>query len=180
MPDADNPLPSSDRRLAEFSFHLEEFKSLRDEIARLDQAKRQYEIFTIMGIGLITAWLFTQQSTIEADNMTIIWWSPLVVAALGYAQTRAYVRRSYQVGEYLNRLEDSFAARGLGWEAFLAAKRKPPEGARARTIRWFWNPGSVSTVTKVIWTIVFVLLAAMGARFCGLEGFGKFFTAVIR
>jgi len=101
MPETNNALEKADQVPAgrQFSFHLEEYKTLRDEIARLDRAKRQFEVFTITAIAIITSWLFLNEEVIEKLRMTIMWWTPLVVAMLGYLQARAYVRGSYRVGE---------------------------------------------------------------------------------
>jgi hypothetical protein len=75
----DTPTGSS-KGLSEdqFSFHLEEFKSLREEVARMDNAKRQIELFTLTAAAVIVSWLFTNADRVGI--VRILWWSPFIIA----------------------------------------------------------------------------------------------------
>ena len=156
-----------DKETESYAFHKEKFKTLREEIARLDSAKRQLELFTVAAVAAITAWLFVHNVDIESNHLIIAWWMPCVCAILGYLQAQAYVRRSLQVGRYVMRLEKIFDPKELGWESFLDNERKTKPILKGRI---------VSGMTKVVWSFILVIFGALGIKFCGLSGFVMFVT----
>lgn len=149
------PAGESDEDTA-FAFHIEEFKQLREEIARHDNAKRQLEILAITGAALVTAWLVANNEKLQQENIRILWWLPLVLAVLGYSLSRSYVRRSKQIGRYIAKIEHAYAAKAGGWERFLDAERQ-----QGGTV--------ISTMTRIVWGAVFVMLALVALKFHGWE-----------
>jgi hypothetical protein len=150
--------PAADARAPEanyiFEFHLEEFRQLRAEILQLARIQTQLEVFTVIAVALIFAFLAANERLLgdRAGVRFLIWWAPIFIVFTGYTLSRSLVRRAYQIGAYLRRLEKQMAFDGQGWEHSLQ-----PEGGRRRR--------AVSPAKRLFWLVLTLLTLATSAVF---------------
>ena len=106
---------------AEFQFHLEEYKSLRAEIAANIKAGFDAYLYALVSSGGIIAWLIIHKTEIAeygALGRAVAAGLPLFVTVLAAIITRFHVRNMVRVASYLQKLERRVGAPGLGWEGF--------------------------------------------------------------
>jgi hypothetical protein len=103
----------------QLKYHLEEYKSLRAEIAFTSKLLYDSFMWTVIASGAIAAWLLTHQTEINRLTPWVgraVMFVPLAVsamAALGFYHLDALI---ICVGRYLQRLEEKVALPGFGWE----------------------------------------------------------------
>ncbi|MDB5562524.1 MAG: hypothetical protein JWN11_1942 [Hyphomicrobiales bacterium] len=103
----------------EFRDHLEEYTSLRTEIAAT--TKLLYDTFTwaALASGGITAWLLsndTQVQKLGTVPSTVAGFIPFVLSLLACLGFYHFSAAILSVARYMRKLEDFVAAPGLGWE----------------------------------------------------------------
>ena len=111
-----------DQETPQFSgFHLEEYKSLRQEIADDDKEIARVIAFCSTASAGIWIWLFKG----EVTGFEIIAILPAVIVAFGYIRTKAIFNGIYRIAAYLRTLETKYAEPDLhGWETCLAKERE--------------------------------------------------------
>lgn len=103
----------------EVTFHLEEYKALKAEIAELVQQTAGHISLAATGGGAIMAWLLTNRSNIS--GFPIAWYLPFAVSAmLGILSLVAYLRITTK-GIYLEMIERALGNQHLGWERFFGS-----------------------------------------------------------
>jgi hypothetical protein len=135
-----------------FDFHLEEFRRLKDDISQNHRIHLQIEIFTLTATGLIASLIISNQAVIAAPGMSFIWWSPLFVLYFGFIWSRSYVQRSFEIGQYLLKLEKQFGLSQLGWEHTHA----PLRAARG---------GRISYPKLLLWVGLFGFFSVLALKF---------------
>ena len=109
-------------------YYLEEYKSLRDEIARHDSSRRYIESSFAIGLVLIYGWMFEHRNDI---NNTVIFYLPLLFIIVGLTREVAYRFRSNQIARYIHKFENYIWDRSpddapWGWETYLKKVRTEP------------------------------------------------------
>jgi hypothetical protein len=103
----------------ELRYHLEEYKSLRAEIAAPTRLLYDTFIWAALASGAITAWLLSNDTQVEKLGTvpsTVAGFIPFVLsllACLGFYHFNTVI---LSVARYLRKLEDFVAAPDLGWE----------------------------------------------------------------
>ncbi len=128
---------------AEIQFHLEEYKSLRAEIAANIKAAFDAYLYALVSNGGIAAWLLTHKTDIASygvlGRMTASG-LPLFVTVLALILTQFHIRNMGHAAAYLQRLENRIGAAGLGWEGFHVETHERILGLRfpsAMAVFWF-------------------------------------------
>ncbi len=109
----------------QLQFHLEEYKSLRAEIAANTKAAFDAYLYALVSNGGIAAWLLTHRADLTAFPPLIQHVAaavPLMVTLLALVLTMFHARNIALVAEYLQALEKRVAGSGLGWEGFVGAR----------------------------------------------------------
>jgi len=99
--------------------HLEQYKTLRDEILRVLDEMRRTEFWGAAATGAVYAWLLTHPN--ELKNAAIWWIGPIVVLVCGIRCLLLF-DRIRTIAVYLRRIEDDAFAhqRDLpGWERYM-------------------------------------------------------------
>lgn len=110
----------------ELLFHLEEYKAMRSEIVA--RASRIDTITTYITIGnyFYFGWLITYAlngHNLGSGFLIIAAWIPLVITTLVWANVAWRRHGVSRIAEYVRKIEDAFALKGLGWEHFLVEYR---------------------------------------------------------
>lgn len=116
-------------------FHLEEYKSIRSEIAYTLKLIYDFFIWGTLASGAIAAWLLTNAEQIEAlgdVHRRIAWFIPLFVAGLACAGFYHFTQVIRILGDYSKKLEDLLSVPGFGWEAFGQSNPKTHIWAMSR------------------------------------------------
>ena len=119
------------------TLRIEEYKSLRSEIDRLNTDARTLEVSFTVGLAVFYGWLLTRVSTFP----NAVWYLPSVLAVLGGLRSLAILQHMMLIAQHLRHIEaEAFATeKTSGWETVLAAERRRITN---RTIGWssaaFW------------------------------------------
>ncbi len=134
-------------------FHLEEFKSLRDEIRQRIQESGVIVRNSVLASAVLVAWLATSGANIANQQLyALAWWLPLVLC--GFAALRAYslFTRIIAIGRYIQLLESVIGnAEILGWEHHLGGLRRST-----------WQANAIDVIAVAFWVALVVGAAVIG------------------
>ena len=102
------------------AYHLEEYKCLKQEIADAFKESFQVVVFSVTANAAIIAFIATHGDATTQGAFRLLSAIPLFVAGASYALYLMRRRTISRIAQYLFRIEDVFAAEGLGWERFYA------------------------------------------------------------
>jgi hypothetical protein len=102
--------------------HADQYKMLREEIAKLVEESRKVEIYAVTAVAALFAWFLTHPTTPRLPLAA--WFIPSTVVVLGFIRSTALFKRVGLIASYLRRIEDKyFTDLDLpGWERFYASK----------------------------------------------------------
>ncbi|HYJ52200.1 MAG TPA: hypothetical protein VEW04_03425 [Allosphingosinicella sp.] len=131
-------------------FHIAEFQVVKGEVTELLRQTSTILTFAISTAGGILAWLFTHPMSPESFKWAR--WLPLGVSALLGLLALSYLIRTWDKGDYLQRLEQEFGAKGFGFERgprkhpwLIVATHLILWGAlngSTLTVAWYWHQNS--------------------------------------
>ncbi len=110
----------------QFTFLVEEYKSLRSQIDTVVKETWVLETGAIAGTAVVYAWLAKSPNVNIAG---VAWWIPILFPFFGLLRQLAMLRRVMHMAEYIRSLEDAICTEEPhGWETFLVEKRKKISG----------------------------------------------------
>lgn len=102
-----------------YEFRIEEYKSLRAEVAWLLKDYRALERNIAVLCGGLLSWLFAAKWPHDAWRITnVAWFLPVLFAGLGSVRAVGIMRAFGIYGNYLWRIEHHFGVKG--WQHFLS------------------------------------------------------------
>lgn len=126
----------------QLQFHLEEYKSLRAEIAANIKAGFDAYLYALVSNGGIMAWLLTHRADLLTYDPVVQRFAgmvPLLVTILAAILTSFHIRNMQRIAGYLTRLERRIGAADLGWEGFHIETHDRTMGMRLpRAMALFW------------------------------------------
>jgi hypothetical protein len=127
-------------------FHLEEYKTLRAEIASDDADIRRLERLCAAGCAAVWVWLF---GGID-DAWPGLAFVPVLIVFFGWLRATILYRGMLRIAEYIRHIEAQYACTPLvGWETFLNARRNESQLTTLtmfRSSHLFWCSLAVSSV----------------------------------
>jgi hypothetical protein len=106
-------------------FHLEEYRSLKNEVEYRVKATEQIELLVVVGIAGLYTWLSKESGTASGG----IWWLPVVLVTLGAFRQIALLNRIMEITSYIREIENRLCLEDPGgWEHFLRNIRRSPRG----------------------------------------------------
>lgn len=154
------------------SFHLEEYKQLREEVKSLLGRIELLFRYSIIVSAVVYSWLAlntigtgvfepnkTQEFCLKYPFSLVVigWLIPVVFVACMAVMARAAGTRVAETGEYLAKIEQRLGESGFGWENYL--KRKA---------------ALITGTTSFVWLLLF--LATVLATTAGLREIGTLNT----
>jgi hypothetical protein len=137
------------------TFHLEEYKSLRTEIAADDADIRRLERLCATGCAVVWVWLFGRPREI----WSVVALVPTLIAIFGWARTSALYKGMLDIAEYVRQIEKQFAQPPLvGWETYLHPKRQgraSSELTMMRSSHAFW---ALLTGVTVVFALAYLFI----------------------
>lgn len=135
----------------QFIFLVEEYKSLKAELASLVKESRILETGAIAGTAAVYAWLAKAPSV---DIVGLGWWIPVLFPVLGLFRHLALTMRIMHIAEYVQQIEDAVCVRKpKGWEKFLAEKRATILGR------------SIGVSSIIFWFMLLLVTSMIGMSF---------------
>lgn len=126
----------------QLQFHLEEYKSLRAEIAANIKAGFDAYLYALVSNGAIIAWLLTHRADLMSYSLLVQRFAaivPLMVTILAAILTGFHIRNMQRIAGYLTRLERRIGAADLGWEGYHIETHDRTLGMRLpRAMALFW------------------------------------------
>jgi hypothetical protein len=110
---------------ARYTFHLEEYKSLRDEILKRSTDQRVNERFVYVANAASYAFLINlfKETAPNIRSLSFIgWWIPFMISCAGFFKWRSETKSIENIARYIQFLEQYFGPVNLGWETHLAGK----------------------------------------------------------
>jgi hypothetical protein len=122
-----------------------EAESLRASIVSGVEETRTLERNSLIGTGAVWTWLATHEVLSPAAE--VIWWLPVLFAAMGWLRARAVLRSIERTAAYIRVVESALcdASGPCGWETHLSKNRRP---LVSTTIHLFW--GALLLLTIVV------------------------------
>jgi hypothetical protein len=123
MDDGQSDASSPELTPAQLQFHMEEYKSLRAEIAMCIKAQFDAFLYALVSNGGIMAWLLTHRDDLAAYGFweqKFIALVPVLVTALALLWTFYYTKNIQRLSAYIRLIERRAGAPGLGWDNFLS------------------------------------------------------------
>lgn len=109
-----------------FTFLIEEYKVLRQELDSRLKEVRLLETGAIVAISAIYAWLAKIPKN-QIDSFA--WWIPVLFPLFGLFRYFGVMHRIMHIAEYIRSFESQVCKNAPnGWETFLAEKRKTIAG----------------------------------------------------
>jgi hypothetical protein len=146
MTNCDLPDSSPERSPRGSAYHLEEFKSLRDEIAANNAATRETERLVALACFAIWVWVIRAKDFAFWPALVL----PPVAVALGAWRAQALGVAMWEVGLYIRKLEETYGhVPPLGWERHFRGQQaeKPSQHRLGRTAQAFWWTLFVTAIT---------------------------------
>lgn len=107
-------------------FLISEHTSLRSELMMSLRQADTTIFYSLFGNAAIFGWIMTQTQM----NITVLLASllPIIITFLAYIYYRSFISGVIRIATYCKIVEKQLAGEGLGWENFLAERRKnePP------------------------------------------------------
>jgi len=139
-----------------FAYHMEEYKSLRDEIMAQQAARAQTERWGVAGILGIYAWLATNPVAGPLSFLYLLgWWVPFAAALYCGFRVNRISAGIKVAGNYLADLQGQLADQEhlKGWEAQIREKRGTGDTARLDLI---------SKLMRTLWFAIILATLAVG------------------
>jgi len=118
------------------TFHLEEWKSLREEVATAVRETRDAERYVLVGCFAIWMWILREHERAYVLALVL----PVIAAVLGAWRVKALDEAIGYLGGYLRNLETRLGDPDSGWERYF--RGVDGENRRAhevgRSARAFW------------------------------------------
>jgi hypothetical protein len=118
---------------SEQTFHLEEYKQIRSEVAALMTRVENLFRYSLIVAATIYAWLIVQSVGLAPNGAACLklpvallrpgWLIPPVFVVLAAILAFAAYWRVRQMGIYLQSIEDALGIDALGWEKYLKSKK---------------------------------------------------------
>lgn len=117
----------------ERDFHVEEYKSLRDQMLMYISSIHTEFRFYATGWAVITGWVFTSRvGNVDSNNpevaifQIVSAWLPLLISLWYNFRSNWIKSRIGRLSSYIRDIENIYGREGLGWEnhIFKAQKRK--------------------------------------------------------
>lgn len=133
-------------------FHIEEYKSLRQEIILLKQQQFTIEKWVVVSLGLIYGLAFgvtndSAQKILPTISKPVLFFGALAVAVVGagFYSVNDYIL--LHISEYIKQIENRFAATGApgGWEHFFGIDDKRHTWGIKKSPFW-WAVLSLTTL----------------------------------
>ncbi len=144
-----------ERSISAKEFHLEEWKSLREEIAANGKETLDTERNVVIATFAVWLWVLTQRDCAYWPALLL----PPVTVALGMWRCQALGDAMWDIGQYLRKIEKTYGLPALGWESHFRGERgeNPRQHRVGMTRKVFWR---ILLATSVIISVV------AGARLC--------------
>jgi hypothetical protein len=126
------------RRLAAKEFHLEEWKSLREEIAANGKETRDTERNIVIACFVIWVWVLKEKDCAYWPALVL----PPIAALLGMWRCNALGNATWNIGEYLKKIETEYRfSPDLGWEHNFRGEvgESPQQHRLGVTATVFWS-----------------------------------------
>jgi hypothetical protein len=141
---------------------IEEYKLLRERIATLIKENFELERYSVIGTGLIYAWL----ASLQTPSFLVLpaWVFPPVLTILGMIRSEKLARRVEQLAFYVKSIEDTGYNNmpPYGWENVLElAKKDGKTPSLSKNRRLYWYILISFTVLSSIYGFTFQLLKAL-------------------
>ena len=138
---------------------IEEYKLLRDRIANVIKENFELERYSVIGTGLIYAWL----ASLQTPSFLVLpaWVFPPVLTVLGMIRSEKMSRRVEQLAYYVKSIEDAGYKNmpPYGWENILElAKKDGKTPSLSENRRLYWKILIGFTVLSSIYGFTFQLL----------------------
>jgi hypothetical protein len=138
-----NPIRPEDLKVPQqLTYHMEEFKALKAEIAELIKVAYGHLSYALLASAGIYSWLLTSKCASGAssekllfhtDKLHLLWLLPLIVSLIFATLAGTAYLRIGHIGQYIDQLETLFALRvesdnldeaetPLGWERSFARR----------------------------------------------------------
>ena len=98
--------------------HLEEYKSLRDEVLKKVAAAETLEFYAAGAVAAVYAWLAGN----KVPGTAWLWHVPVVFPILGALRAWTLDRQLGVIGDYLARIEKNLSPEKGGWEEFKTTR----------------------------------------------------------
>jgi hypothetical protein len=134
-----------------FNFHLEEYKSLRQEAQEWVKESTKIQTMTVTAVALVYVWLVKEAPRAQEEDRWI-WAVPSVIVMLAALRDFALFNRLKEISAYIALMEERYTLvpdertqHLCGWERWLKPRRddKP---LIARSIYTFWILFEISTL----------------------------------
>ena len=101
-------------------FQIEEYKSLREEIARHNNSRRVMETSIILGLAALYAWLYEKNCSFSSQFLAI-YYMPIIIVILGVIREYGFRVRVNQIADYIREIEIYYynGSSPFGWETNL-------------------------------------------------------------
>lgn len=104
-------------------FHLAEYGALRAEVLELIKEIEVLNRFFLVSVAVSVAWLLNESGKLDRITSFIGAWMPYFVAQWFSAYRRDLSRAIGRLGDYLLKLEQTYALPELGWQKLLSQQR---------------------------------------------------------
>ncbi len=107
------------------TFLIEQFKTLRDEVARRQAARNRLEEMSILGIVAVYAWLATNGSNFANPiALAFAWWLPVAFSIFSFIRQRLITNGIDRAAEFNKKLTEKLGVpKELCWEEFVSNTR---------------------------------------------------------
>jgi len=156
---ADTEVAEADKKSV--LFHLEEYKSLRAEIARWSQEIRYLERAGVIGPVILYSWLFANiANATKNPALFVLWLAPVVCAVFLWIRVVSIKRFGLVIAEYIKKIEATHRHPEVeGWEHFLATYRETKNTTWQRLVLTedgFWLLLTVAYALVAAWRFIVV------------------------
>jgi hypothetical protein len=99
-------------------FHIEEYKSLRDEILLYTRREALVVFYVVLVNGGVLSWVLSSLNSGSQFNGPVVVGSlvPIFFTLVGWRYYRVNDNATERIAAYLLKLEDALAAKDYGWE----------------------------------------------------------------
>lgn len=129
------------------SFHLEEWKSLREEIATNLREGRDTERYVIIACVAVWVWVLKERDVFYLPALAF----PPALAVLGAWRSKALTGVVVHIGRYLREVEIALGSECLGWEEYF---HRPAHS---------YNAHDLGRMTAVLWAAIIISAVLISA-----------------
>jgi hypothetical protein len=136
-------VPSSSSSIEERTdFHIEEYKTLREEIMYLGREMRFLERAAVIGPVIAYSWLTIEGvNALELPMQVFAWWLPVFLVLFLMRRIHRTSNGVLLIAEYITLIENLIAAKSIGgWEHYIADRDKKNRNRQYLRLgdRLFW------------------------------------------